>query len=306
MVVKEVKESIKIIEGIDEVVESENVTKFDKYGNVVYHGDDVGNSVNVEIEYYEQDGDNPPPVKSKTVSTTFLDNLTEVISTKYTVDGKKIEEKGTIYDTKNNKVRQEYTAIFNTEGLCNYESLKTVEDKSTNETFTITAKLPDEVKHSKNDDDLDNLWYFVDKNDLIVRSELYDNMGRLIKKEDYPNNKMYVYGFYNDTMSLSSYGILSIIDDKIFYIEENKFDSKDRVIYNETTSYEEAVQKQNWLKYDENGDCISHSEVTTDLSGEIPKPPKVVVTKCKYDENHHIIESSQKYEVHKYEYTYYE
>ena len=81
MVVKEVKESIKIIEGIDEVVESENVTKFDKYGNVVYHGDDVGNSVNVEIEYYEQDGDNPPPVKSKTVSTTFLDNLTEVIST---------------------------------------------------------------------------------------------------------------------------------------------------------------------------------------------------------------------------------
>lgn len=306
MVIKEIKESITIIEGLDEVIESDVITTFDKYGNMVSQKDDVGNCVESVIEYYEQDGVDTPPVKSKTTIIHILNKLSDKTSTTYTKEGKKIEEKKLLFDGTSDKPIQEHTIIFNTDGICNYEKLKTIIDNKTGETFTIEAKLPSEVKHAKKLKDMENLWYFVDKNGLVTRSELYDNQGRLLKLEDYPDDRMYVYGYRGDTTKLLSCGIFSIIENRIVYIEENKFDDKDRIIFNETISYQDATQTQNWLTYDDNGDCVTHSENLIDLRGENPNPPKTTVTRCKYDENHHILESSTKEKTHKYEYSFYE
>lgn len=308
MVVKEIKSHIKVID-LDEVIEVDNITRYNEYGEVILHSDDNGNTIEVKVEYYEKGGDEIPPTKSRTIKSTVLGKLVNIVRFEYTRCGKTIIKSETDFRSRGDEPEpyEETVTIYNTNGLCNYEKDKTIINKWTNEIFTITAKLPSEVDHADTKG-FDNVWYFVDKNNLITRCEAYDNKGRLIKLEDYPGNKMYVYGYYEDTKELLSKGITSILDDKIYYIEHNKFDDKGHIVYSEITSYEEASKTQRWSTYDDNGNCISCSEVLVDLRGVSNLKPKTTITKYKYNEDGRIIESDtdKGTKVVTYEYTYFD
>ena len=296
MKVRECKEEIIIKDSINgNSITGCNYTRYDRHGNVIYHGDDIGNETQFDITYYE----NPTKsdvIKEKITKVILLGKKVEETISKYDINGVLSKEEKVVMDNSTTPptVRQvhimEYGPIEDGNRLIKH----TIHDNKKDEVFTITAQPMSE----------DRVIRYVDKNGLVVRAELYDMNNRVVKIEDYPGDRLYVYGYYENTKKILSSGVFSLIENTIVSKEDNTYNENGDITFSESFLGEKGQQIQTWISYDDDGKIIKQIELTTDLTTQKTSCVKVV-SEYRYDESGLVSSIESEHVAKSYSYQYY-